>query len=81
MSLPVRSAARGRTRGAELARRRRHWRGIDNVEFGTLDWVDFGSTTAASSSRSVTLPAEFEAAYWRKGDPIANVGLNELSLR
>ena len=37
----------------ELVRRRGPWKGIDQVEYATLEWVDW-STTAGSWSRSAT---------------------------
>lgn len=37
----------------ELIRRRGPWKGIDDVEYATLEWST-GSTTADCSSRSVT---------------------------
>ncbi len=65
----------------ELVRRRGPWKGIDDVEYATLQWVDWFNTRRLLEPIGDLPPAEFEDAYWRKeitGKPGA---LRDLSLR
>ena len=65
----------------ELIRRRGPWKGIDDVEFGTLEWVDWFNHRRLLEPTGDVPPAEFEAANRRKEDPSYPVGLNGPSLR
>ena len=65
----------------EVIRRRGPWRGIDDVEFATLEWVDWFNHRRLLEPIGHVPPAEFEAAYWRKEDSTAAGRLNEPSLR
>ena len=51
----------------ELIRRRGPWKGLDDVEFDTLEWVDWFNHRRLLEPIGDVPPAEFEAAYWGKG--------------
>ena len=65
----------------ELIRRRGPWKGIDDVEYGTLEWVDWCNHRRLLEPIGDVPPAEFEAACYRKEDSSEVVRLNEPSLR
>jgi putative transposase len=65
----------------ELIRRRGPWKGIDDVEYATLEWVDWFNHRRLLEPIGHIPPAEFEAAYHRKEDPSYPAGLKEPSLR
>jgi putative transposase len=65
----------------ELIRRRGPWKGPDDVEYSTLEWVDWFNHRRLLEPIGDVPPAEFEAAYHRKEDPSYAVGLKEPSLR
>jgi len=48
---------------AEVIRPNGPWRGIEEVEFATLEWVDWFNNRRLLSSIGDVPPAEFEAAY------------------
>lgn len=50
----------------ELIRRRGPWKGIDDVEFATLEWIDWFNHRRLLEPIGDVPPAEFEAAYYRK---------------
>jgi putative transposase len=67
---------------AELVRRRGPWKGLDDVEYSTLEWVDWFNHRRLLEPIGDVPPAEFEAAYWRKeGAPSNIAGLTKASLR
>ena len=47
---------------AELIRRQRPWRGMENVELATLTWGDWFSRRRLHQSLDYVSPAEYEAA-------------------
>ena len=49
----------------ELIRRRGPW-GLDDLEYATLEWVDWFNQPTPGAH---TPPAEFEAAFQREEDP------------
>ncbi len=65
----------------ELIRRRGPWKGIDDVEFATLEWVDWFNHRRLFGPIGYVPPAEFEDAYYREEDPNYTAGLKEPSLR
>jgi transposase InsO family protein len=65
----------------ELIRRRGPWKGIDAVEFATLEWVDWFNHRRLLEPIGHVPPAEFEDAYHRKEGPSYAAGLKEPSLR
>jgi transposase InsO family protein len=65
----------------ELIRRRGPWKGIDDVEYATLEWVDWFNHRRLLEPIGNVPPAEFEAAYHRKEVPSYTPGLKQPSLR
>jgi transposase InsO family protein len=65
----------------ELIRRRGPWRGLDEVEYATLEWVDWFNHRRLLEPIGHLPPAEFEAAYHRREDPSDPVRLKQPSLR
>ncbi len=65
----------------ELIRQRGPWKGIDVVEYATLEWVDWFNHRRLLEPIGYVPPAEFEAAYDRKEVPDYTPGLKEPSLR
>jgi putative transposase len=65
----------------ELIRRRGPWKGLDEVEYATLEWVDWFNHRRLLEPIGHLPPAELEAAYWRKEDPSRTTGLKDPSLR
>jgi hypothetical protein len=61
----------------EVIRRRGPWKGIDDVEYATLEWVDWFSHRRLLEPIGHMPPAEFEAAYCRKEGSREGVELNE----
>jgi transposase InsO family protein len=49
----------------EVIRRRGPWRGIDGVEYATLEWVDWFNNRRLLEPIGYVPPAEYEAAYYR----------------
>ena len=47
----------------ELIRRRGPWRGLDDVEYATLEYVDWFNHRRLHGELGMLPPAEFEAAY------------------
>ena len=61
----------------ELIRLRDPWKGIDDVEFATLEWVDWFNHRRLLSSIGDVPPAEFEAMYYEAQEgPAKEAGLN-----
>jgi putative transposase len=65
----------------ELVRRRGPWRGIDDVEYATLEWVDWFNHRRLLEPIGYVPPAEFEAAFRGEEDPSYPVRLKDPSLR
>jgi transposase InsO family protein len=65
----------------ELVRQRGPWRGIDQVEYATLEWVDWFNHRRLLAPIGYVPPAEFEAAFHREEDPSYSARLKEPSLR
>ncbi len=62
---------------AEVIRRNGPWRGIDEVEFATLEWVDWFNNRRLFGPIGNMPPAEFEALYdGTRGSQATGVGLN-----
>jgi putative transposase len=47
----------------ELIRRRGPWKGLDDVELATLEWVDWFNHRRLHSACGLVPPAELEAAF------------------
>jgi hypothetical protein len=65
----------------ELVHRRGPWKGIDQVEYATLEWVDWLNHRRLLEPIGYVPPAEFEAAYGRREAPGRIEGLKQPSLR
>jgi transposase InsO family protein len=65
----------------ELVRRRGPWRGIDEVEYATLEWVDWFNHRRLLEPIGDVPPAEFEAAFHREEDPSYPIRLKKPGLR
>lgn len=65
----------------ELIRRRGPGKGLDDVEYATLEWVDWFNHRRLLEPIGHVPPAEFEDAYYREEESLEDVGLNEPSLR
>jgi putative transposase len=65
----------------ELIRRRGSWKGLDEVEYATLEWVDWFNHRRLLEPIGHIPPAEFEAAYHQREDPSRTERLKDPSLR
>jgi putative transposase len=65
----------------ELVRQRGPWKGIDGLEYATLEWVDWFNHRRLLEPIGYVPPAEFEAAFRREEDPSSPVRLKHPSLR
>jgi len=65
----------------ELIRRRGPWKGLDQVEYATLEWVDWFNHRRLLEPIGHLPPAEFEAAHWRKEGPRSITAVKPPSLR
>jgi putative transposase len=65
----------------ELVRRRGPWKGLDQVEYATLEWVDWFNHRRLLEPIGHVPPAEFEAAFQREEDPNYSARLKQPSLR
>ncbi len=62
---------------AEVIRRNGPWRGIDEVEFATLEWVDWFNHRRLFGPIGNIPPAEFEAMYdQQRGATTTEAALN-----
>ena len=61
----------------EVIRRRGPWRNIDDVEFATLEWVDWFNNRRLLEPLGYLPPAEYEEIYYRsQNGPAIAAGLN-----
>ena len=61
----------------EVVHRRGPWRSIDDVEYATLEWVDWFNNRRLLEPLGYVPPVEFESAYYSKKAPVvAAAGLN-----
>jgi transposase InsO family protein len=64
----------------EVIRRRGPWRNIEDVEFATLEWVDWFNNRRILEPIGYVPPAEYEAAYYlgqsNQSTPVMMAGLN-----
>lgn len=58
----------------ELIRKRGPWQGLDGVEFGTLEWVDWWNNRRLLEPIGMISPAEAEALYYSQVVPVAETG-------
>jgi putative transposase len=65
---------------AELVHHRGPWRGLDDLEYATLEWVDWWNHRRLLEPIGNIPPAEKESDYYRHNSPADRAGLNEPSL-
>ena len=65
----------------ELIRRQGPWRGLDDVEYATLEWVDWLNHRRILEPIGDIPPAEYEANHYRQNSPVEDAGLKQNSLR
>lgn len=62
---------------AELIRRRGPWKGIEDVEYDTLEWVHWFNTKRLLEPTGYVSPSEFEMRYYSEHQGLAvGAGLN-----
>jgi putative transposase len=65
----------------ELIRRGGPWKGLDQVEYATLEWIDWFNHRRLLEPIGHIPPAELEAAYPRREDPSRTAEPKDPSLR
>ena len=65
----------------EVIYHRGGWKGIDDVSFSTLEWVDWFNHRRLLEPIGDVPPVEFEAAHYGEEVPSSTSGLKEPSLR
>ncbi len=64
----------------EVIRRRGPWKNVDEVEFATLEWVDWFNNRRLLEPIGDIPPAEYEMIYWQGIERTDNVRLKQASL-
>ncbi|OFV80342.1 MAG: hypothetical protein A2W26_12620 [Acidobacteria bacterium RBG_16_64_8] len=64
----------------EVIRRRGPWRTLDDVEYATLEWVDWFNNSRLLEPIGYIPPAELEDMYYREQTLVEDEGLKQLSL-
>src|SRR5690349_1955290 len=59
----------------EVIRRRGPWRGVEDVEFATLEWVAWYNDARLLAPLGYVPPAEFEQAYYDRQTALASVAV------
>ena len=65
----------------EVIHRQGPWNGLDDVEYATLEWVDWFNHRRILQPIGDIPPAEYEANYNRQTSPARDAGLKQNSLR
>jgi putative transposase len=65
----------------EVIHRSGPWKGLNNVEYATLEWVDWFNHHRILEPIGDIPPAEYEANYYRQTSPARNAGLKQNGLR
>jgi len=65
----------------EVIRQRGPWKHLDDVEYATLEWVDWFNTTRLFGPIGDIPPAEYETNHHRQNSPATRAGLKPTSLR
>jgi len=65
----------------ELIHRQGPWKGLDDVEYATLEWVDWFNHRRILEPIGDIPPAEYETNYYRQHSPAETAGLKPNSLR
>ena len=61
----------------ELVRNKGPWRGLDDVEIATLEWVDWWNHRRLLEPIGRIPPAEAETAYYSREQPVAEAATQE----
>ena len=64
----------------EVIRKKGPWRTLRDVEFATLEWVDWFNNRRLLEPIGYIPPAEFEEMFYREQVPGEEAGLKQLSL-
>jgi putative transposase len=64
----------------ELIRKRGPWKTLDDVEYATLEWVDWFNHRRLLEPIGYIPPAELEEMFYREEAPAEDAGLKQLSL-
>jgi transposase InsO family protein len=64
----------------EVIRHRGPWKRLDNVEYATLEWVDWFNHSRILEPIGNIPPTEKEANHYRQNSPAALAGLTQTSL-
>ncbi len=64
----------------EMVRREGPWRGVDDLEYATLNWVHWFNTNRLHSAIGYLPPIEYEQQYYRQTNPQQQTPLGELAL-
>ena len=64
----------------EVIRKKGPWKGLDEVEYATLEWVDWFNNRRLFGPIGYLPPAEFEEMFYREHSLIEDEGLKQLSL-
>jgi len=65
----------------EVIRMRGPWKGLEDVEYATLEWVDWFNTTRLFGPIGDIPPAEHETNHYRQTSPATKAGLTPTRLR
>ena len=65
---------------AEVIRHEGPWKGLDEVEYATLEWVDWFNHTRLLEPIGYVPPAEFEEAYYAQAASERDDALKQMSL-
>jgi transposase InsO family protein len=65
----------------EVIRRRGPWKGLDDVEYATLEWVDWFNNRRILEPIGNVPPVEYETNHYHQTSPAATAGLKPNSLR
>src|ERR1019366_288105 len=65
---------------AEVIRHEGPWKGLDEVEYATLEWVDWFNRTRLIELIGYVPPAEFEEAYYAQAASERDDALKQVSL-
>jgi putative transposase len=64
----------------ECVRHEGPWRGVDDLELGTLSWVDWFNNHRLHSALGHVPPIEYETMHYRQNDPQQHTLPGELTL-
>jgi putative transposase len=59
----------------EIIQRQRPWKTPEEVEFATLEWIDWWNNRRLHSAIGNVPPAEFEASYYANASPMQTTGI------